>query len=45
MTTIQRKAKRSPKKAKPLGTIWEVSNDLWQRILPILERFWPRKPE
>src|SRR5262249_35334968 len=29
---------------KPLGTIWEVPDALWQRIEPILKEFWPRKP-
>src|SRR3954451_3692939 len=29
---------------KPLGTIWEVPDELWRRIEPILKRFWPRKP-
>src|SRR3954447_4333478 len=28
---------------KPLGTIWEVPDELWRRIEPILKRFWPRK--
>ena len=44
MTTAQHKAKRKKaKKAKPLPTIWEVSDDLWQRVLPILQEFWPKK--
>lgn len=29
------------KKARPLPTIWEVSDALWDRILPILLVFWP----
>jgi putative transposase len=28
---------------KPLGTIWEVPDPLWERIKPILEQFWPKK--
>ncbi len=28
---------------KPLPTIWEVPDALWQRIEPILRGFWPRK--
>ena len=28
---------------KPLGTIWEVPDALWERIEPILMEFWPRK--
>ena len=36
-------SERRRKKAKPLPTIWEVSDDLWQRILPILQEFWPTK--
>src|SRR5436305_11982152 len=46
MATTQHKAKRKrkrAKKAKPLPTIWEVSDDLWQRVLPILQEFWPKK--
>jgi len=46
MVTTLRKPKTKRKKAKkrkPLPTIWEVSDDLWQRILPILEEFWPAK--
>ena len=35
----RRKARR-----KALGTIWEVPDDLWQRIEPILLEFWPKKP-
>src|SRR5262249_4601099 len=31
------------KKRKPLPTIWEVPDDLWARILPILNEFWPTK--
>ena len=29
---------------KPLGTIWELPDPLWERIKPILEQFWPKKP-
>jgi putative transposase len=32
------------KKARPLPTIWEVPDELWLRVLPVLEDFWPRKP-
>ena len=36
---------RRPKvRRKPLGTIWEIPDELWQRIEPILKEFWPRKP-
>jgi putative transposase len=31
------------KGAKGLGTIWEISDELWDRIRPILEEFWPKK--
>jgi len=38
------KTKRKPKpKPRPLGTIWEVSDSLWERLQPILLEFWPRK--
>jgi putative transposase len=36
-------AKRKRKSVPTLGTIWEISDDLWKRILPILEKFWPKK--
>jgi putative transposase len=28
---------------KPLGTIWEIPDELWRRIEPILKEYWPRK--
>ena len=28
---------------EPLGTIWEIPDELWRRIEPILKEFWPRK--
>lgn len=34
---------RKKTRRKPLGTIWEVPDALWQRIEPILKEFWPRK--
>lgn len=30
-------------KSEPLETIWEVDDELWSVIEPILEAFWPRK--
>ena len=37
-------AKKRKRKAVPtLGTIWEISDDLWERIRPILVEFWPKK--
>jgi len=50
MTISQRKPKRTAKNSKrskrpkPLGTIWYVSDSLWERILPIFQAFWPDKP-
>src|SRR5208337_127281 len=35
--------RRKPRR-KPLGTIWEISDELWRRIEPILLDFWPKKP-
>ena len=35
---------RMKTRRKPLGTIWEIPDGLWQRIEPILKEFWPRKP-
>jgi putative transposase len=46
MTATATRSKRKGKKAaqrKPLGTIWEVPDPLWQRILPLLQAFWPTK--
>src|SRR5438128_1932489 len=44
-TQAKKKPKgKKAKKRKPLGTIWVVPDPLWERILPILEEFWPRKP-
>lgn len=34
---------RKKKKAKKLATIWFVSDDLWERLLPVLTEFWPKK--
>ena len=42
MATTSKRRKRTPK-SKPLPTIWEIPDDLWLRIKPILEKFWPRK--
>ena len=45
MTATRPKPKRKKAgKRKPLGTIWEVPDALWERILPILQEFWPTKP-
>ena len=33
-------ARRKPR-IKPLGTIWEIPDELWKRIEPILKEFWP----
>jgi len=35
---------RSKRKVKPLPTIWEIPDALWERVLPILLAFWPAKP-
>lgn len=35
------RTKRKP--VEPLPTIWEVPDELWERILPILSEFWPKK--
>jgi putative transposase len=36
-------ARRSKRKTKPLPTIWEIPDPLWERILPLLIEFWPAK--
>ena len=33
------------KARKKLGTIWEIPDELWERIEPILRDYWPRKKE
>lgn len=33
------------KARKKLATIWEVPDELWERIEPIFSEFWPRKKE
>jgi hypothetical protein len=38
MTKTKRKPRRKSK-PKPLGTIWEVPDALWEKILPILLEF------
>src|SRR4051794_11423450 len=35
---------RKTSRRVPLGTIWEVPDEMWRRIEPILVEFWPRKP-
>ena len=32
------------RRRKPLGTIWEIPDELWRRVEPILKEFWPKKP-
>ena len=47
MITTHRQTKRRrrrTKNARPLPTIWEVPDPLWERVLPLLQAFWPRKP-
>jgi putative transposase len=34
---------RTKAQPKPLPTIWEIPDELWRRIEPILREFWPRK--
>jgi putative transposase len=36
-------SRRKPR-PKPLAPIWEIPDELWRRIEPILQEFWPRKP-
>ncbi len=43
MTKTKRKTRRKSR-PKPLGTIWEVPDALWEKIRPILLEFWPKKP-
>ena len=44
MTATRQKPKRKKAgKRQPLGTIWEVPDPLWERILPILQDFWPAR--
>jgi putative transposase len=34
---------RTKAQPKPLPTIWEIPDELWRRIEPILKEYWPRK--
>ena len=34
---------RRKSRFKPLGTIWEIPDELWAKIEPILKEFWPKK--
>ena len=44
-TSTKRKRKTKPKpKIKPLPTLWQIPDALWERIEPILFEFWPKKP-
>ena len=44
MTATRQKPKRKKARQRPpLGTIWEVPDSLWERVLPILQEFWPAK--
>ncbi len=44
MTATRQKSKgKKASQRKPLGTIWEVPDPLWERILPLLQEFWPRQ--
>jgi putative transposase len=36
---------RKRKEPKPLDTIWEVPDELWARILPILQEDWKPSPK
>ena len=35
--------RRTKAPRQPLGTLWEVPDPPWERLRPILERFWPKK--
>jgi putative transposase len=41
--TRHRVRRKQTNKRKPLGTIWEVPDAFWERILPLLQEFWPNK--
>ena len=44
MTATRQKPKgKKAGKRKPLGTIWEVPDPLWERVLPLLQEFWPAR--
>src|SRR3954451_24504764 len=43
MTKTKSKPRRKST-SKPLKPIWEVPDALWEKILPILRDFWPKKP-
>jgi len=35
--------RREGEERRELGVIWEIPDELWERIRPILEAYWPRK--
>lgn len=37
-----RRKRRKPRQAA-LGVIWEIPDELWERIEPILKEYWPAK--
>ena len=43
MCKFRRNRKRTAK-SNALVPIWEIPDELWDRIKPILDAFWPRKP-
>lgn len=34
---------RRKSRRHPLGTIWEIPDEMWRRIEPILLKYWPKK--
>jgi putative transposase len=41
--TRPKRHRKQAGKRKPLPTIWEVPDPLWERLLPLLQEFWPTK--
>ncbi len=39
--TASKTKRKKTRKRRPLGTIWEVPDALWERILPLLREYWP----
>jgi len=41
---MAKRRKRRRDKLGDLGVIWEIPDELWERIEPILIEYWPQKP-
>ncbi len=40
---MRRQRRKRKQGRKELGVIWEISDALWERIVPMLREYWPAK--